>query len=310
MTTRIKRLSATDTPTAPGITITRIRFVAGVPTEGKVLRRFKQPFCAVAIEETLTEPHFPAHAAWPEPTDSLDVIFLTRDELRREAEVWMETPAQPDAVPAVLIERDGESVTWRPGRTLVRCRSEMRAEFLAALADFTFYEGELRKLEAAVEAGEETAMADVERAFRIRPGDRRHWNRFGELIESYARMRLKFARLEPRLAKGSRTLPREGRRLMSHLIVRADVEARLEALSDRLEACEDLYEGATDRVADFRWYRNGHLLEVTIIVLLLIEGALMAGELTMRYLEYRSDNAADETEQVQPGHVGSWKAKK
>jgi hypothetical protein len=53
----------------------------------------------------------------------------------------------------------------------------------------------------------------------------------------------------------------------------------MEAASNRLEAFEDLYEGATDRIADYRWYRSGEWLEVGIIFLLLVEIALLGFEI-------------------------------
>jgi hypothetical protein len=85
---------------------------------------------------------------------------------------------------------------------------------------------------------------------------------------------------------------------MARLLKKADVEARLAALNDRLEAKEDLYEGANDRVADYRWYRNGHLLEIAIVVLLLVEALVMSADMYIRYLEYQVDPKAPEaTEQ-------------
>ena len=58
---------------------------------------------------------------------------------------------------------------------------------------------------------------------------------------------------------------------------------RLEAFNDRLEACEELYEGAVDRITDYRWYEKGLLLEVAIVVLLSIEAALLAFDFYQRY---------------------------
>jgi hypothetical protein len=80
---------------------------------------------------------------------------------------------------------------------------------------------------------------------------------------------------------------------MARLLSKADVEARLSEINDRLEAMEDLYEGANDRVADYRWYRNGHLLEIGIIILLLVEVVLMSGDMYIRYLDYKEAKAAE-----------------
>ena len=113
-------------------------------------------------------------------------------------------------------------------------------------------------------------------SFRIRFAGRHNWDRLGRTVESLARMRLTFARLEPQLYLPPRSLPPDARRLVSRLRARADAADRLEALSDRLEACEDLYEGAVDRITEFRLYEKGLLLEVAIVVLLAIEAVLLA----------------------------------
>src|SRR5262249_55247856 len=53
-----------------------------------------------------------------------------------------------------------------------------------------------------------------------------------------------------------------------------------------------------DRVADYRWYRNGHLLEIAIVVLLLVEALVMSADMYIRYLEYQVDpKAPDAAEQ-------------
>ena len=63
---------------------------------------------------------------------------------------------------------------------------------------------------------------------------------------------------------------------------RARCEARAEALDTRLEACEELYEGANDRVADHQGWHRGHVLEVIIVALLLMEVILLCVDLALR----------------------------
>ena len=72
--------------------------------------------------------------------------------------------------------------------------------------------------------------------------------------------------------------------LIRQLSRRATVEDRLSALNDRLEVCEDLYEGAVDRMTDDRWYRKGNLLELIIVILLLIEVVLLGGDMAIRWI--------------------------
>jgi hypothetical protein len=238
----------------------------------------------VAVEDAVDFGAMPP-AGWPEPTDEL-IVVLVPPGAPEPGQGWLAPPEHPDAPAAVTVRRSGVTVEWRPGRAVVHASADRFDGVLAGLADFAFYEGELRTLERTVEAGEATAVADTARGYRIQARDREHWPRFAALIEHFGSMRLTVVRLEPRLAKGSRSLPPQARWLMNRLLAKAGVETRLESFSNRLEACEDLYEGATDRVADYRWYRTGHRLEWGIIFLLLLEVALMGSDLYIRYLEY------------------------
>jgi hypothetical protein len=265
--------------------VRRIRFVPRAPAGIKPLRSFTQPRPGAAVEVAADFGGLPP-AVWPEPTDQIDVVLVPPGG-REPGPGWLAPPDHPDAPAAATIKRNGVTVEWRPGRAIVSGEADRFDEVLAALADFAFYEGELRTLERTVEAGEATAVADTARAYRIQSQDREHWPRFAALIDHFGRTRLTFTRLEPRLTKAARSLPPQARGLVNRLLAKADVEARLESLSNRLEACEDLYEGATDRVADYRWYRTGHRLEWGIIFLLLLEVALMAADLYIRYLEYQ-----------------------
>ena len=291
MTARVSQSSGKVPSNGPGasIVVKRIRFVDSAPPGARVRREFKHPRPRVAVEEVVGLGDLPAARAWPEPTDQFYVVFVpagAAGEWQRKGDGWLAPPDQAEAAANVAVARDGYTVQWRPGRALVQGRVESPEALLSALTDFAFYEGELRDLERALEAHEAGAPADVARAHRIRFRDRKHWARLGETIEDLARMRLRYARLEPRLAKARRGMPAEARRLTAHLLARADVDARLEAFSDRLEACEDLYEGANDRVADYRWYIGGHALEIAIIGLLVLEVVLMGAELYLRCIDY------------------------
>ncbi len=289
---------------SPAPTLRRISFLSEVEPGAKLRREFSHPCRAFAVEDVVAlSDDFPVTAPWPEPTDSCCIVVIPRGtsgDAPKEAEAWVAAPAdRPQAVPPVVVEREDATIRWRPGRAVVQARPERCDDAVAALTDFAFYEGELRTLEAALAAHESQAQEDVARAYRVRQRDRKHWKRFGALIENFARMRLTFARLEPQLAKGSRSLSPEARRLTARLLRGADVEARLEAVSDRLEALEDLYEGATDRAADFRWYRNGHLLEIGILLLLVVECVLMSGDIYMHYREREQlSRLADATQEA------------
>ncbi|MBN9121959.1 MAG: hypothetical protein J0I06_22925 [Planctomycetes bacterium] len=270
-------MSGSD-PAPNGITVRRIRFASHSVTSGRVCGTFKHPRLCLAVEE-------PVAPTDVKPAAAPDELFVALAPSAAEAEGkaverdWFPDPSAPDAVDLDTSWRGGR-VRWRPGFAVVFLRGARPNEVLAALAEFAFYEGELRRLEEEMNTREAPAAEDVARAYTIRRRDKDHWPRFADTTAAFARMRLTFARLSPRLAEepeGSRS-----RRLASRLLRRARAASRAEALDTRLEACEDLYEGANDRVADHQGWHQGHVLEIIIVALLLLEVILLCAELVVR----------------------------
>ena len=278
--------AATAAAQSPESVVTHVRFLADVAPEAKVLRVFREPRSCFAIEEAAEPRDLVRQQLRPEGTDQLTVVLMpgtAGPEAKKFSESTPETADFSDAS-SISIVVSGRNIKWRPGLALIQGRQangekDSLEGVLAALTDFAFYEGELRSLERALDSRERDAQADVARAYRIRFSDRHHWLRMGETIESLSQLRLTYARLESELANAPRNVAIDARPVMTRLMDEAEVEARLEAASNRLEAFEDLYEGATDRIADYRWYRSGEWLEVGIIFLLLVEIALLGFEI-------------------------------
>ena len=269
-------------PSVPAVTAVRITF-GDVPStsDAPVVRAFTDPRPAAAVATAVDPAGLAAPAAWPEPTDTLHVLCCVTRQSTSAA--WLARPDGADAPRPTEIKLDGGLLRWRPGRAVMEGRVARADDVIAGLTDFAFYEAELRGLEAALPPLESAAAGDVPFAYAVDDAGRPHWPRFKRTIEQLAALRLTFARLEPRLGRASRSLPPDGRRTFARLCARANVEDRLEAFSDRLEACEDLYEGAVDRVTDHRWWQKGHRLEAVIVGLLAVEGLQLAMELVLRF---------------------------
>jgi hypothetical protein len=259
------------------ITAKRVRFVA-VPFPGaKVLRVYRRPAPRFAIEEEISLSELPVARVWPEPFDELTVLVVPANTPASEFdEDWMGTPSHPDAPMTAVLACNAHRIQWRPGRAIIQGPVEGFETLLLALVDFAFYEGELRGLEKMLDDREEQAEADVGRAHRVRMRERQHWGRFSETITSFSRMRLNYARLESQVAAAMRVVPRQSRPVIARLNDEARIDDRLEAFSNRLEAFEDLYEGANDRFTEHRWYITSQWLEIGIVVILILEVVLIA----------------------------------
>ena len=265
----------------------QVRFVTRPPAGAKIIQAFNHPRRAMAVASAieLTDPS--TTELWVESKDHCWVVFLpkgTLDNSLPDLRNWIARPDGLHVCPTVMVRENGEVIRWRPGKAVVQCAPERQDEILALLADFAFYEGELRALEEGIEAHQAQAQVDVNMAYKIEQRDKQQWHRLQKCTKYFAKMRLIYARLEPQLAEPSRIFPPKSQRILSALFREADIEHRLEALDERLEALEDLYEGATDRIADYGWYREGSWMELTIIMLLIIETIVVAAEV---YLHHR-----------------------
>jgi hypothetical protein len=276
-------MSQPDSPQG-GIVVRRIRFASHSVTSGRVCRTFKHPRLCLAVDEPAKVSDLPKKPEPSAPGDELFVVFVQPKAVAEWEEISSGrffTSTDPDAPSADVKWKEGR-VQWQPGLAVVYLRGALQEEVLSALVEFAFYESELRRLEAEMDTREATAFDDVSRAHTIQRRDKGHWPRFTAAIEAFTRMRLAFARLSPRFVEAARGPGSFSYRLASRLLQQARTEARAEALDTRLEACEELYEGGNDRVADHKGWYNGHILEVIIVAILLVEVVLLCVDLVVR----------------------------
>ena len=234
-----------DDPIASAIC--RIRFVPVPDGEGRLRRRYFPPAGAVALENDIGATEL-ATVAEPNRLIFVQLTAATSEEVRQLVQRWWAAGVAADpAVETTDVELGDVHIRLRPGRIVVESEKPIATDLADALIDLAYHEGSLRDLERMLGICESTAADDVPRAYRIRTADEAHWSKFGATIESLARMRLTFARLEPELDRTNRKLPRESRRLLAKLEAHLGVEDRLKAFGDRLEACEDLYESLRSR---------------------------------------------------------------
>jgi hypothetical protein len=268
------------------IVVKRIRFVPHPLSGTRIRRTFRHPRPCLAVEQTIDLQDLPRQRALAE-ADTLYVVHVPPEamaEWTRVGSNWMAPAADPESLEPVTVVVQGERIHWRPGRIVVEGKSGLSDELMSALAEFAFYEGEVRALEQSIETYETQARLDGPKTYRAQRRHRGEWARFNTIMEGLIQSRITFASLEPRIERGSRTLCKQGREVATKLFRAAATSSRMEGLDGRLEVCEELYEGAIDRIADYRGWHTGHILEVIIIVILLAEAGFMAIELILRLL--------------------------
>lgn len=266
----------------------RIQFRVHSAAEQPIVR-FRDPYPRVAVSRSLSVEELLARAASQRPAlDEFDFLFLPSGsaspiELQRSAETWMNDPALNAAHPTIDLVLQSDRVLWRPGRAVVLGAGRRLPDLLAGLIDFSFYEGELRRLEQELDEDWPAAEADVplthgvERAALAR---REHVN---QMTRHTALRRIRLARLAPHLEKSSAALPGPARRLSAELALQAETVERLKYVDDRLEVFENLYELANDRLSEFAYFRQEYRLEGWIVVLLVVEALLILGEMGLSW---------------------------
>jgi len=263
--------TAPTVPLAHDLVIQRVQFPGGKLADART--------------ETLTVEALAKPKAATETVDDLLLVLVAPGGQKR----W-QSELQGKFFPAgstpIVLRKGPQRVEWTPGRAVIFAEAGNRDELRSAVLEFAYYEGQLRALETELERHVVSARQDVALAHRIRKADSAEWPRLGELAEHFTRLRLDFGHLEPALLAAPPTLSDRGAALYEKMAEKSLAEDRLEAATNRLENYEDLYEGANDRVSDYRWYRAGFILEVIIIVLLLLEVIIMGGELGLRLYDY------------------------
>lgn len=187
--------------------------------------------------------------------------------------VWLSLPDQP--VP--LAFQQGElHLNWRAGRAVLTAPPALVPAAIEALAEFTHYEGELRRIERELAADWLAAVDDTSLGFDVTPADVPRLPDVGRRMQSIFHRRLRYARIEPYLHEAGAHFPAPVRALGDRLREAARCSVRAETADGQLESQEYVYEMASQRIGEFRHAREGFRLEVIIIALLAAEVVLMA----------------------------------
>jgi hypothetical protein len=268
-------------------TLTRIRFEPDESHNARVLMKFPdpQPSCAVADPlslEAIGQIKTDASAA------ELMVLSIPSGlndstHWHEQAEAWIQSPTAEETA-VIRANIAGGNVLWHPGRAVIQCPPEQIDDAMLALAEFAYYELELRKLEA------ETA-ADWGRLASHAPlgqdVGRKDLRRSAEVAEATARVvarRVRLSRIERRLLTPSPPFGEVALGLGRRLREEADVEGRLDTLDGQIETYESIYESANQRMGEYHNFLREYVIEILILLVLVIETGLLVADLFFYYV--------------------------
>lgn len=263
-------------PTLQAGTRLDIRFESQPDDTRSCLGRFTDPQVAFANARITPFDGTLPSTTVTTPETELQVLLLasgsdTAFEVLKTAERWMASKADDYAVERVEMLMMSDRVLWRPNRAVIIAAVDRFDTLLPALLQFSFYECCLRKMEREMDHSWAQAETDTPLIHQVGGDDLQRWPDVNRMSVLAKHSRIRYARLEPRLEKAPVSLPLFGQRLFHELSVQLDVVHRLQTLDDQIEVLEDLYESATDRLSEYRYFFWECRLEIVIIIVLVMD---------------------------------------
>lgn len=260
----------------------RVTFQAATAPGASALIAFAEPERRAAVVEEKGSVNWPKVQALTsanvESAADFDCICIDSDASGADALVraaeWNDGQGGA-AAQSVRIKLDGGWVRAVRGRAVIYLPKGAWNAALSALADFFFYDAELRALERGIAAEWPSAERDLSLANDVTPAD---WKRLGEIgvtTRAVWLRRIRLAKMERPLAKSQVPLAPIGRKLAARLRAKFDVAGRVETLDGQIEVYEYIYEMANQRMGEYGNFRREYVLEIVIVVLLTAELAVM-----------------------------------
>lgn len=261
----------------------QIRFVSEMSSGSHSLIQFTDPRPCWAVLESLPPEKLLASGNETNSADQLRVLILPNNaselpDWQRRTEQWMADTSLEKMTSRIELQVKSGRIFWKPGQAVVQASEEDLNELLIALADFSFYEAELRELESQVRADLASSPQDIRLTHAVNAADLKLQSHVNEMTSRTTSARLKFVRLEPQIENASR-LSGLAKLIASQMMEKARISERMETLDNQLEVLQDLYESANDRLTEFRYFKEEAALERWVIFLLWLEVGLLLLEL-------------------------------
>jgi hypothetical protein len=269
---------------APPTLIRRMRFVPRAQPSELVLRKFTHPQPFFAVCDTCA-PNATAESPGPDGNDEfLFALFpanpTTLPDQCRDAQQWLNA-SQNGRDGMVEVDLRDDRVFWKAGRAAFLGSPERADEALTPLIEFAFVEGQIRRLEAEVDAAWMMARGDIPLTHQVAPRDVARWPEINKRTCRVTLCRMDHCDLQRQLESPLAELSVTARQILVDLCGRARLADRLGAMEARIIAMMSLYGAANDRLSAYSYFRREWWLEVWIILVIIAEMAAIFVQLWM-----------------------------
>jgi hypothetical protein len=191
---------------------------------------------------------------------------------------WVEASEGSNATTAQWMTFQGTQICWTPQRCAILGAPERLESLRLAVVDVYYYESELRRIERALGESWPAMEADIPLAFEFHENSLGKQKSLQQRFQQVAMLRARLARLGPFVHSPHLHPPTLASQIAERFRERTRMMHRHEFLGEQLEVFERVYEMCGQRSSDFKLARTGHMLEWTIILLLVAQLLLSAFE--------------------------------
>jgi hypothetical protein len=263
----------------PGALLQRVAFTSKPAPGQTVLLEFPAPVNRTAVLAAAGTPARPV----PQPDEELLILSVPAPaqedaDLLLRAREWAD-PAGEGGRASQVVALQGAQIVWAPGRAAVLAVEDRLDAVRKAVIEAAFYEAELRSIERELGGLWPDLEADAPLAFEFNEKSVRGRRQLAQRFQRVLMLRARLARITPHVLCPHVHPPTLASQVGERLRERARMAHRVEAGGAQLEVFERVYEACGQRASDFMLARTGHLLEWTIIVLLLAQTILVTVDL-------------------------------
>lgn len=189
---------------------------------------------------------------------------------------WVEASEGSNAAAAQWMTFQGTQICWTPQRCAILGATERLESLRHAVVEVYYYESELRRIERALGESWPAMEADIPLAFEFHENSLGKQKSLQQRFQQVAVLRARLARLGPFVYSPHLHPPTLASQIAERFRERTRMMHRHEFLGEQLEVFERVYEMCGQRSSDFKLARTGHMLEWTIILLLVAQLLLSA----------------------------------
>ena len=214
--------------------------------------------------------------------DALEIVWLPSPagdlpNAEYEAESWFNRAATPRQRSIVRAGTRTVRVFWCEGRALIYCKAAQLRDALDGVVRFALTERETVTLERGMKMVWAAIDEDKSLTHAVTPGQQKRQKHVNKMTELVVQMKSAQMRIETALEQLDPTLAEPSKRLYSELAMAAGLYNRAPQLCDPVQFASDHYELANTRLIEAK----GHMLEITIILLLVGELIVMIYQIQM-----------------------------